>query len=283
MKKIISAIGAISAVTMIAPMAAMAGPQGQFRDVQPTNWAYQAILSLRDRYGCAVGFPDQTFRAGEPATRAQLAALTNACLDEITSYVDAKDAALASALRAEIGAVSARVGVLETAARQRNAGVSNYLGAGVLLNQQGINGPEYTDERVVAGATVQGRYALTTFSNQNAISVRPYANFVAGPDSQIGAGGGGLVSYDFSIARKEGVSSANIYTGVGYQVPFVNGTESNFQSAVGEKGQVVFALGLEGRLSNSLVGFADLKFPTQKSGINDTYSPVFTTGVGFKF
>jgi len=84
------------------------------------------------------------------------------------------------------------------------------------------------------------------------------------------------------------VSRANIYTGVGYQIPFVNNTAANFQSAVGEKGQVVLALGVEGRITNSLVGFADLKFPTTNAAnsygaTNGTYSPVFTTGLGFKF
>jgi hypothetical protein len=68
----------------------------------------------------------------------------------------------------------------------------------------------------------------------------------------------------------------------------VNDTAANYQSAVGNRGQVVVALGLEGRISNSLVGFADLKFPTTNAGNsygskNGTYSPVFTTGLGIKF
>jgi hypothetical protein len=80
------------------------------------------------------------------------------------------------------------------------------------------------------------------------------------------------------------VSAANIYTGVGYQVPFVNNTQSNAQNAVGlSDGQVVFVLGAEGRITNSLVGFADLKFPTNTSANGGSYSPVFTTGLGFKF
>jgi hypothetical protein len=75
---------------------------------------------------------------------------------------------------------------------------------------------------------------------------------------------------------------------VGYQVPFTNNTLSNYQSAIGEKGQVVLALGLEGRITNSLVGFADLKLPTTNAGnayggSGATYSPVFSTGLGFKF
>ena len=278
MKKFVSAI---SAVSVIAPMAVMAGPQGQFSDVQPTNWAYQAILNLRDRYGCAVGFPDRTFRSGEPATRAQLAALTNACLDEIATYVDAKDAALASALRAEVGAVSNRVTKLEVAAVKKAQGVGNYVGIGVLLNNVGTG---ESPNNTVSGGTLQARYAVKNYSNNNAISVRPYINAVAGPNSQIGAGGGVTATYDFAIARKAGVSAANIYTGVGYQVPFVNNTEANAQNAVGvSNGQAVFVLGAEGRITNSLVGFADLKFPTNTSANSGSYSPVFTTGLGFKF
>ena len=278
--KFYSILAATAMAATAAP--AMAAP---LTDVQPTDWAYQAIVNLNTKYGCLVGFPDGTFRGGEPATRNQMAALVNHCLDNITAFQSAEDAKLAAALRATNGRVTA----LEVAAAQKAEGVGNYLGAGVLLNQQGIAGNGYDAERTIAGGTVQARYAATTFSNQNAISVRPYANFVGTPSGEIGAGGGALVSYDWSISRaKSGVSRANIYTGVGYQIPFVNNTAANFQSAVGEKGQVVLALGIEGRLTNSLVGFADLKFPTTTAansyGATDgTYSPVFTTGLGFKF
>jgi hypothetical protein len=123
---------------------------------------------------------------------------------------------------------------------------------------------------------------VKTFSNQNAVSVRPYINAVAGPNSNIGAAGGAMVSYDWSISRAtSGVSRANVYAAAGYQTPFTNGTEANAQPAVGT-GTAVLALGLEGRITNSLVGFADLKFPTQNAG-GGSYSPIFTTGLGFKF
>ena len=281
------------AATAVAPAMAQVTSVKQLSDVQPTQWSYQAITNLVERYGCVAGYPDRTFRPGQPATRAELAALTNACLDRITEFYSAADAALAAALRAEfakeIGATNARVTALEVAAAQKAQGVGNYLGAGVLLNKQGVDGNGYTENRTVSGATIQARYAAKTFSNQNAVSVRPYANLVGTPAGEIGAGGGALLSYDWSIARAaSGVSKANIYTGVGYQIPFVNNTAANYQSAVGDRGQVVLALGIEGRLTNSLVGFADLKFPTTNAAnsygaTNGTYSPVFTTGVGFKF
>ncbi len=283
----------VVAATAISPAMAQVTSVSQLRDVQPTEWSYQAISNLVSRYGCVAGFPDGTFRPGEPATRAQLAALTNACLDRISEFQTAADAQLAAALRAEfakeLGATNARVTALEVAAAQKAQGVGNYLGAGVLLNKQGVDGNGYTENRTISGATIQGRYAVKTFANQNAVSVRPYANLVGTPAGEIGAAGGALVAYDWSIAKAaSGVSRANIYTGVGYQIPFVNNTAANFQSAVGEKGQVVLALGIEGRLTNSLVGFADLKFPTTNAAnsygaTNGTYSPVFTTGLGFKF
>lgn len=32
----------------------------QLTDIAPTDWAYEALRSLVDRYGCISGFPDQT-------------------------------------------------------------------------------------------------------------------------------------------------------------------------------------------------------------------------------
>jgi hypothetical protein len=282
----------VAAATVAAPAMAQVTSVTQLRDVQPTDWSYQAISNLISRYGCVAGFPNGTFQPGQPATRAQLAALTSACLDRISEYQSAADAALAAALRAqfskEIAATNTRVSALEVAAAQKAQGVGNYLGLGVLLNKQGVDGGGYTANRTISGATLQARYAVKNFRNQNAVSIRPYLNAVAGPNSNIGTAGGAMVSYDWSIARKAGVSAANIYAGAGYQVPFANDTQANFQSAIGDRGQVVLALGVEGRITNSLVGFADLKFPTTNAGnsygvTNATYSPVFTTGLGFKF
>jgi hypothetical protein len=284
---------AIVTVAAVTPAMAQVTSVSQLRDVQPTEWSYQAISNLISRYGCVAGYPNGTFQPGQPATRAELAALTNACLDRITEFYTEADARTAAALRAEfnreIAATNTRVTALEVAAARKAQGVNNYVGAGVLLNKQGIDGNGYTQNRTLLGANIQGRYALKTYTNQNAWSVRPYVNLVGTPAGQIGAGGGALVAYDWSIAKAaSGVSKWNVYTGVGYQIPFVNNTAANFQSAVGEKGQVVFALGTEARLTNSLVGYMDLKFPTTNAAnsygaTRGTYSPVLSTGLGIKF
>jgi hypothetical protein len=269
----------IAAASITAPV--MAAP---LSDVQPTNWAYAAIQSLNDKYGCVAGYPNGTFKPTQATTRAEAAALVNACIDRISEFQNAADAQLAAALKAQAAqwsGVNARVAKLELADAQKKAGVGNYLGLGVALNSVGTGSDP---SNVVSGGTLQGRYAVKNFSNNNAVSVRPYINAVAGPNSQIGAAGGVTATYDFAIARKAGVSAANVYTGVGYQVPFVNDTQANAQNAVGlSNGQAVFVLGAEGRITNSLVGFADLKFPTNTSANSGSYSPVFTTGLGFKF
>ncbi|MGB7441885.1 MAG: iron uptake porin, partial [Coleofasciculaceae cyanobacterium] len=55
----------------------------QLRDVSPGDWAYEALRSLVERYGCIAGYPDGTYRGNRPTTRFEFAAGLNACLDQI--------------------------------------------------------------------------------------------------------------------------------------------------------------------------------------------------------
>ena len=34
----------------------------QFSDVRPTDWAYQALNNLVERYGCVAGYPNLTYK-----------------------------------------------------------------------------------------------------------------------------------------------------------------------------------------------------------------------------
>jgi hypothetical protein len=68
----------------------------QFSDVQPTDWAYQALQSLVERYGCIVGYPDGTYRGQSAMTRYEFAAGLNACLDRISELIAASTADLAT-------------------------------------------------------------------------------------------------------------------------------------------------------------------------------------------
>ncbi|MEB3341374.1 iron uptake porin [Okeania sp.] len=59
----------------------------QLSDVQPTDWAFQALQSLVERYGCIAGYPDGTYKGNRAMTRYEFAAGMNACLDRITEII----------------------------------------------------------------------------------------------------------------------------------------------------------------------------------------------------
>ncbi|NJO39424.1 MAG: iron uptake porin [Cyanobacteria bacterium CRU_2_1] len=68
----------------------------QLSDVRPEDWAYQALQSLVERYGCIVGYPDRTYRGQSALTRYEFAAGVNACLDRIAELLAASTENLAT-------------------------------------------------------------------------------------------------------------------------------------------------------------------------------------------
>ncbi|MDX2243408.1 MAG: iron uptake porin [Leptolyngbyaceae cyanobacterium bins.302] len=68
----------------------------QLSDVKPTDWAFQALQSLVERYGCIVGYPDKTYRGNRALSRYEFAAGLNACLDKIQELIAAGTANFAT-------------------------------------------------------------------------------------------------------------------------------------------------------------------------------------------
>jgi len=91
----------------------------QFSDVKPTDWAYQALSNLVERYGCVAGYPDGTYRGGQAMTRYEAAALLNACLDRISEVTDELKRLMAefekelAVIRGRVDGLEAKVGELE--------------------------------------------------------------------------------------------------------------------------------------------------------------------------
>lgn len=97
----------------------------QLSDVEPTDWAFQALQSLVERYGCIAGYPDGTYRGNRAMTRYEFAAGLNACLDRITELIAASTADLVTRedlatlqrlqeeFAAEIATLRGRIDVLE--------------------------------------------------------------------------------------------------------------------------------------------------------------------------
>ena len=97
----------------------------QLTDVRPTDWAYEALRSLVERYGCIVGYPDRTYRGNRSLSRYEFAAGLNACLNQIERLIASSTAdfvrksdletlqRLVQEFRTELTAIGARVDKLE--------------------------------------------------------------------------------------------------------------------------------------------------------------------------
>ncbi len=96
----------------------------QLRDVSPTDWAYEALRSLVDRYGCISGFPNQTYRGNQALSRYEFAAGLNSCLNQIERLIASQGSVgqedldtvnrLAQEFEAELGTIGGRVDELES-------------------------------------------------------------------------------------------------------------------------------------------------------------------------
>ena len=117
-----------AALGLVAPMAAMASEAdlnryapvssdqvtniSQFGDVQPTDWAYQALNNLVEQYGCVAGYPNGTFKGAKPLSRYEAAALLNSCLDRVTEATDELKR-LAEEFQRELAVIRGRIDGIE--------------------------------------------------------------------------------------------------------------------------------------------------------------------------
>lgn len=95
----------------------------QLRDVSPSDWAYEALRSLVDRYGCIVGFPNQSYRGDKPLSRYEFAAGLNSCLNQIERLIASSEAVfredldtikrLSQEFEAELATISERIEIIE--------------------------------------------------------------------------------------------------------------------------------------------------------------------------
>ncbi|MBW4549514.1 MAG: iron uptake porin [Aphanocapsa sp. GSE-SYN-MK-11-07L] len=137
----------------------------QLSDVQPTDWAFQAVQSLVEKYGCIVGYPDSTFRGNRAATRYELAAALNACLDVISDRFATKEdlqavrklmeefAAELATLRGRIDGLEARTAELEaiqfsTTTKLRGVAVVSFSDS--LTGNNVITGDSIDDNPIVS-------------------------------------------------------------------------------------------------------------------------------------
>jgi hypothetical protein len=110
----------------VAPGMSSVTSVSQLTDVKPTDWAFQALQSLVERYGCIAGYPDKTYRGNRAMTRYEFAAGLNACMDRVNDLIAASTAdrvkkedlatlrKLQEQFSAELATLRGRVDALET-------------------------------------------------------------------------------------------------------------------------------------------------------------------------
>src|SRR4028119_264232 len=163
----------------------------QLSDVRPTDWAFQALQSLVERYGCIAGYPDGTFRGNRAMTRYEFAAGLNACLDKVTQLIQggsrnlATREDLASVQRlqeefaAELATLRGRVDVLEARASELEANqvsTTTKLNGEVIFGLAGIARGDDAEGREADKTTAFGsRVRLnfdTSFSGKDLLRTR---------------------------------------------------------------------------------------------------------------
>lgn len=177
----------------------------QLSDVQPTDWAFQALQSLVERYGCIAGYPDGTYRGQRALTRFEFAAGLNACLDRISELIASSTADLATKedlatlrrlqdeFQAELSTLRGRVDALESRTSELEA---NQFSTTTKLNGEVIFAAavpiDYDDEEFDDQANAGYRVRLnfdTSFTGEDLLRTRLQARDFSSYDSlQAGLG-----------------------------------------------------------------------------------------------
>ncbi|MHC5671326.1 iron uptake porin [Nostoc sp.] len=179
--------------TNIAPDQTMAQVTSvsQFSDVQPTDWAFQALQSLVERYGCIAGYPNSTYRGNRALTRYEFAAGLNACLNRVNELiatatgdlVKKEDLATLQKLRedfsAELATLRGRVDSVETHTAELEAhqfSTTTKLNGEVVMAIAGvISGNTVNGQKVNQNVVLADRVRLnldTSFTGQDLLRTR---------------------------------------------------------------------------------------------------------------
>jgi len=133
----------------------------QFSDVQPTDWAYQALSNLIERYGCVAGYPNGTYQGGKAMSRFEAAALLNACLDRVSEVTDELKRLMAefekelAVLKGRVDGLEAKVGVLEA---QQFSTTTKLQGEATMV----LGGVGYTSSNYAAAQAALGSATAPT-------------------------------------------------------------------------------------------------------------------------
>ncbi|RUR83482.1 iron uptake porin [Chlorogloeopsis fritschii PCC 9212] len=209
----------------------------QLSDVQPTDWAFGALQSLVERYGCIAGYPNGTYRGNRAMTRYEFAAGLNACLDRVNELIatatgdlvqkedlatlqrlQEEFAAELATLRGRVDALEARNAELEANQFSTTTKLTGQVVAAItdVFAGDNVNGVDAKNNNTTFGA--RARVELnTSFTGKDTLFTRLQANNILNPD--IGTPEGSLF-----FAGEDGTTDVAI-DALWYRFPLTESTE----------------------------------------------------------
>lgn len=175
-------------------------------DVQPSDWAFSALQSLVERYGCIAGYPDGTYRGNRAINRYEFAAGLASCLEQINQLIGSKTGntvtnedlilleRLQSEFQAELKTVEERVASLEDTTTQLSE--SQFSTTTRLFGQAifSIQGTNQADVDLFPRDAIPERTAQTNFTFANSVQLTLATSFTGKDLLLTGLAGGNLGS-----------------------------------------------------------------------------------------
>ncbi|MBD2561177.1 MULTISPECIES: iron uptake porin [Nostoc] len=170
----------------------------QLSDVQPTDWAFQALQSLIERYACIAGYPNGTYRGERAMTRYEFAASLNTCLTKVQELIATTNNSLAtkedldliqklqSEFSSELVTLRSRVDALESTNSELKANqfspttkleaeailtVANIFGENVTDSDDNQNNNAQLDTNLIFAQRVRLNF-LTSFTGKDELNLR---------------------------------------------------------------------------------------------------------------
>lgn len=243
----------------------------QLSDVRPTDWAFQALQSLVERYGCLAGYPDKTYRGNRALTRYEFAAGLNACLDRVNELIASSNAErvhqedlntlrkLQEQFAAELATLRGRVDALEaktaTLQKQQFSTTTKLSGEAIFVAGGVLSGDRADGKPADKVPTLQDRVRLilsSSFTGKDSLrliltagNIAQLGSFVSTTrgNPPINTFTGALGTYDglLADATPPRYSPNGLYlTTATYRLPLSDSTTLN----VFAQSEGVFALGL---------------------------------------
>jgi hypothetical protein len=174
----------------------------QLSDVQPNDWAFQALQSLVERYGCIAGYPNGTFRGNRALSRYEFAAGLNACLDRVNELIATATADLTTkqdlatiqklqeefsaelaTLRGRVDTVEAKTAELEANQFSTTTKLQGQVVAVVsdVLTNKKVNGADIPGKNTTLAARTRLEF-VSSFTGKDTLLARLESNNINSPN-----------------------------------------------------------------------------------------------------